>query len=652
MRSTFCFLMFLSACSHATNESGSPSGTVPEVDGGTITQATDAATAPVVVVSTAPADGSPSASRASALLIAFSADMDAASTLAAVTLSPAIECDAVVSGALYTCSHGALPAATKFTVSVSTAAHDLHQHPLAAPFSYTFTTTQPGVPTISSVRVAGQAGSQVRQGIGPVTLDVSGLDLDGATSATVGALAGTVSSTSTTATVVVDVPLAQLTVKLPLALTTPHGSATFDGAVEIAYPSVDPALGDDAGPGTTEAPFRTLTYALAHAARPATIMLADGTYSSASGEVWPTPNTTNVPDGTILVGHKANAVLLRGDGGTSVALAFAGSATVTNMDVSGFGDAVVASGSAEADIGNIHVHDNVDCGALVSGNATLGVGDAYFEHNGNAGVLVSANATLSFGGASFQHNRTGVWLCGHSKITGSGAMFANNGYTNDPTNSGLYISEFSNADLFHANFQDNFTSGINAVAYGHVNVTGGEFSGNGKSCAGGQPNCSGIVLDGLTQDVAIDGSKIHDNAVYGVIAMGGHATFSMTNATLARNGLMNLLLAEQGSTIRGWTTAVITNSTFTGPTNVNLRWQGELSKLTIANSSFSGGDFADLEAGGADYPTLFGNVTAGGVLYPNNGLQTQSLTAHNNPAPAHLWFDSTTLGAMFFYKIN
>ena len=335
-----------------------------------------------------------------------------------------------------------------------------------------------------------------------------------------------------------------------------------------------------------------------------------------------------------------------------MALAFAGSATVINMDVSGFGDAVVASGNTEASIGNIHVHDNLDCGALVSGSATLGVADAYFEHNGNAGVLVSANATLSFGGASFRYNRTGVWLSGHSSITGSGAVFANNGYTNDPTNSGLYVSEFSNADLTYASFQDNYASGINAVAYGHVNVTGGEISGNGKSCTGGERSCSGVVLNGLMQDVTIDGSKIHDNAVYGVIAMGGHATFNMKNVTLASNGLMNVLLAEAGSTLRGWTTAVITNSTFTGPTNVNLRWQGEMSQLTIANSSFSSGDFADLEAGAADSPTLFGNVTAGGVLYPTNGLQTQNITAHNNPAPAHLWFDSTTLGAMFFYKLN
>ena len=292
MRSTLCLLFLLSACTHAAHESSSIAGTVPQVDGGAITQvsdATDAATAPVVVVSTAPADAEPSASRASPLLIAFSADMDAASTLAAVTFSPAIECDAVVSGTLYTCAHGALPAATTFTVSVSTAAHDIHDRALVAPFSYTFTTTQPGVPTISSVHVAGQAGSQVRQGIGPVTLDVVGLDLDGATSATVGALAGTITSTSTAATIVVDVPLAQLTVELPLVITTPHGSATLDGALEVVEPHVDPALGDDAGPGTTEAPFRTLTYALAHAARPATINLADGTYSSASGEVWPTP---------------------------------------------------------------------------------------------------------------------------------------------------------------------------------------------------------------------------------------------------------------------------------------------------------------------------------------------------------------------------
>ncbi|MEO6954049.1 MAG: right-handed parallel beta-helix repeat-containing protein [Polyangia bacterium] len=630
------------------------SGTVPEGDGGTVPRVgTDAADGALVVVSTAPSDEAPSASRASDLVVAFSADMDPESTIAAMSFSPALPCDAVVSGAVYTCAHGTLQAATTYTVSVATSAHDLHGRALAAPFSYTFTTTPPGTPTISSVRVEGQLGAQVRQGVGTVTLDLLGVDLDGATSATVGPLQGTITSSATAATIVLDVPVTQLPGKLQLGLTTPHGSATFDGAIEVVYPSVDPALGDDANPGTTEAPFRTLTYAMSHAASPARILLADGTYSSASGEVWPTPNTTNVPDGTLLIGHTSNAVLLKGDGGTSVALSFAGTATVINMDISGFGEGVVARGSAVASIGNIHIHDNLDCGALVSGTATLGFGSAIVEHNGGSGVMASGNATVSLGGATFRYNRTGAWLSGYAKITGQSALFANNGFTKDATNSGLYLSEYANADLVYASFQDNFTSGIDATAYGHVNLTGGEVSGNGKSCTASQlvPSvCGGIVLKGLIQDVTIDGTKIHDNTAYGVVAIGGHITFTLTNATVSANQLMNVVLAETGSHVLGWTTAVITNSTFTGPTSVNLWYGGELSKVTLSNSRFSGGQWADLESDSSTATTLFGNVTIDGVLFPSDGSQSQNISYQTHPIPAHLVID--TQGSMFFYKIN
>ncbi|GAA6618964.1 DUF1565 domain-containing protein [Scytonema sp. NUACC26] len=69
----------------------------------------------------------------------------------------------------------------------------------------------------------------------------------------------------------------------------------------IAPLYVDPVMGNDANSGTRSNPYRTLTRALKATPSAKMIQLAPGTYSSASGEVFPLV----IPDGVIVLGNEA-----------------------------------------------------------------------------------------------------------------------------------------------------------------------------------------------------------------------------------------------------------------------------------------------------------------------------------------------------------
>jgi len=76
---------------------------------------------------------------------------------------------------------------------------------------------------------------------------------------------------------------------------------------------VNPQSGSDTAAGGQTSPYRTLTRALQQAIAPATVRLSAGTYSSASGEVFPIV----VPQGVSVIGDEAskgNAIVIDGSG--------------------------------------------------------------------------------------------------------------------------------------------------------------------------------------------------------------------------------------------------------------------------------------------------------------------------------------------------
>src|SRR5690606_12081361 len=139
---------------------------------------------------------------------------------------------------------------------------------------------------------------------------------------------------------------------------------------------VDPAIGNDANPGSADQPYRTLTHALSHAAANHMIHLAGGNYGSASGETWPThagyPPTAepNVPDGVTITAD-ANNVRLVGPLGfdSETALVFEGTAQVIGVVISGFEVGAIVGGSAKVVFDDVLVSGNGEFGVFVGGEA-------------------------------------------------------------------------------------------------------------------------------------------------------------------------------------------------------------------------------------------------------------------------------------------
>lgn len=76
---------------------------------------------------------------------------------------------------------------------------------------------------------------------------------------------------------------------------------------------VNPSTGNDSGTGNAQAPFKTLTRALAVAERGTSIQLTQGTYNAAGGEAFPLV----VPAGVMILGHepsKGKGIVIIGSG--------------------------------------------------------------------------------------------------------------------------------------------------------------------------------------------------------------------------------------------------------------------------------------------------------------------------------------------------
>jgi hypothetical protein len=266
---------------------------------------------------------------------------------------------------------------------------------------------------------------QQRQG-GGGTLIVTGTNLAGITSATVGDLTAAVQSDNdTTATLVVAVPHAHATGDLPLTIATDGGTVTKTSAVTIT-PITVATTGDDSAAGTTAAPYASISVALAASRTGDTISLAGGTFTPADAPLLVSDvdlegngSTISGPagvDGLIVSGtttlHQlmvsgfATGVIVTGGtatldtvtitGGGDGGLAASGATTnvtvqgggLTQNGLLGAGDGVDARDGATVTLSGTHLAANQGCGASVANAAHLKVTGAIIEQNFTCGLLV------------------------------------------------------------------------------------------------------------------------------------------------------------------------------------------------------------------------------------------------------------------------
>ncbi|MDB9515667.1 DUF1565 domain-containing protein [Roseofilum reptotaenium CS-1145] len=203
---------------------------------------------------------------------------------------------------------------------------------------------------------------------------------------------------------------------------------------------VNPQTGNDqSGNGTSQAPYRTLTYALRMASTNHIIQLSAGTYSQQTGEVFPIQLKPNV----IVVGNpdnKGQNVIIQG-GGRFISPTFArqnitllgandaalAGVTVTNPNGRGYGlwiessslvvadntftgnvhDGISITGRSGSVIRSNHFTGNGANGMTIYGTSNPEVRDNVFDNTG-FGININQNATPLIINNQIINNRDGV----------------------------------------------------------------------------------------------------------------------------------------------------------------------------------------------------------------------------------------------------
>jgi parallel beta-helix repeat protein len=203
---------------------------------------------------------------------------------------------------------------------------------------------------------------------------------------------------------------------------------------------VNPSVGDDkVGNGSEQTPWKTITRAIEVAAPNSTIILAQGTYSSATGEVFPLilkPGITIQGDvrskgrGTVIQG--GDDYLSRSFGKQNVGIVAANNTTVTGITVTnpnprGYGmliesanavisenifvgstqDGISVTGNAAPTISKNYFYQNKANGLTVSGNARGEIRENIFQQTG-FGINIAQNAEPLIIGNQIQYNRAGI----------------------------------------------------------------------------------------------------------------------------------------------------------------------------------------------------------------------------------------------------
>ncbi len=185
--------------------------------------------------------------------------------------------------------------------------------------------------------------------------------------------------------------------------------------VKVIY--VNPTTGDDQTADGSEAkPYKTITSALRRQ-RQATLKLADGTYSTNTGESFP----LTIPAEVILLGNEANkgaTVLLQGGGNfrslflgqQNVAVVLQDRAqlrgvTVTNNNPRGFG---VWIEKGTPTVSNSTITNNTQDGISITGQASAVIKDNVLLKNGANGITVDSLATPEIRQNAIAENGFGI----------------------------------------------------------------------------------------------------------------------------------------------------------------------------------------------------------------------------------------------------
>ncbi|NJL61393.1 MAG: DUF1565 domain-containing protein [Methylacidiphilales bacterium] len=346
---------------------------------------------------------------------------------------------------------------------------------------------------------------------------------------------------------------------------------------------VNPSVGDDkVGNGSEQTPLKTIARAIEVAVPNSTIILAQGTYTAATGEVFPLilkPGITIQGDvrtkgrGTVIQG--GDDYLSRSFGKQNVAIIAANNTTVTGITVTnpnprGYGMLIE---SANAVINENTFAGSTQDGISVTGNAAPTISKNYFYQNKANGLTVSGNARPEIRENIFQQTGFGINIAQHAEPLVIGNQIQYN-------RAGIVVQANARPKLRNNQILGNREDGLVVIAQampdlGNANESGGnEFRSNTRY---------DINASASKQLFSAFGNRIASDRIAGKVDLSGNSNNS-TGAISAqslpvRQPLQWQNRSQQNQLQPQQTTQTITSGnevTFTAP-----------NAPTEANSNFS-----------------------------------------------------------------
>jgi hypothetical protein len=372
------------------------------------------------------------------------------------------------------------------------------------------------------------SSTQVRQGYGALTVNITGQNLAGISSATLGAFEGTVASnTNTAASLTFTIPSGAVIGARDLSITTTNGTVSKADAVTVTAITAGPSGDDSTGKGTPDQPFKALTKSVEVSGENDTVQLLDGTYT----EAYP----VTIPANRVIKGTSKVGTILQSNSKVD-GLIFQGSAKISDLSLTGFSAGLSAS-AGMLTIADMSVTSS-DNGMVLSGALTATVTNSQFDTNGTGiyfdGLGKSENSKLFVTKSSFSNSYAGIYSYS-SEVTVKDSTF------DDNDNGIAFLNNFSKASLtvtesiFRENL-DGIYSHSNWPSGGsvNINVTNSTFSANkrGVNVHGGYwttnstVNISGVTIE-KSQDKGLE-------ILYSSLKM---RNTTISNTTLPSDGL-------------------------------------------------------------------------------------------------------------------
>ncbi|MBS2029021.1 MAG: right-handed parallel beta-helix repeat-containing protein [Deltaproteobacteria bacterium] len=395
---------------------------------------------------------------------------------------------------------------------------------------------------LTSVTLNGSSLLEIPQGQ-TVTVVISGVGLVGSPVVTIGSLLNHGFGTNGS--------------NVHFLLTVPHGASLGPQTIQVmvgnqtqSWPvpimitpiTVSPTGDDVNNPGTTSAPFRTISRGLSIASGQDIVFVGAGTYF-ASDEAFPLNNadggyppqaTCNVRNGVLVVGQPdagaAPSIVDDLDAG-EIPIVTCGGGQLSNISITGFQFGILSKG--------------ISMDGVVVQNA--GLDGVYLENAG--GTLSNSNITgCGRAGVEAVSSSSAGFACDTLELDQDGVGLLLDGVSVDLTN--LTISSSSSAGIAANNSRVTLRSGsilasggdgIHASG-GWLTVYAGSISNNGMAADGG----AGIDVEGGQADLEIP-VMVANNRGPGVVVRGSFGNNLFATVTGNRDGV--ILETDAGITV-------------------------------------------------------------------------------------------------------